>query len=66
MGLFGILWTIWLCRNESMFNKKDFNEKQISDLTVLRIGCWSRSKWPQAIPSLLSTSYFGKGVDWIK
>ncbi|KAL4368483.1 hypothetical protein GQ457_05G010960 [Hibiscus cannabinus] len=52
MVFFGIVWTIWLCRNEVIFNSKCFIEELIFELSLVRIGYWCKSKWPNEFESI--------------
>ncbi|KAL4298271.1 hypothetical protein GQ457_12G019310 [Hibiscus cannabinus] len=45
MSFFGIVWTIWLCRNDLVFNLKGCKADTIFDLALVRIGFWCKSKW---------------------
>ncbi|KAE8669100.1 hypothetical protein F3Y22_tig00112256pilonHSYRG00003 [Hibiscus syriacus] len=52
LAFFGIVWTLWLVRNEVIFNNKKCETMNISDLVLMRIGLWAKSKWPNAILSI--------------
>ncbi|GMJ03700.1 hypothetical protein HRI_004039200 [Hibiscus trionum] len=53
MSFFGIVWSIWLERNEVLFNKRGLCLDRFCDSTALHIGLWCKSKWPKAVPSLI-------------
>ncbi|XVF79090.1 hypothetical protein PTKIN_Ptkin14bG0191400 [Pterospermum kingtungense] len=45
--LFGaIAWSIWLCRNEKVFNNKVLEFSQVIDLIKLKLSHWIKAKWP--------------------
>ncbi|GMI92896.1 hypothetical protein HRI_002958900 [Hibiscus trionum] len=52
MGFFGILWSLWLCRNKKVFKSKTPNEDMLFDMVLLRVGYWCKGKWPSSIPSV--------------
>ncbi|KAK8514568.1 hypothetical protein V6N12_057468 [Hibiscus sabdariffa] len=51
-AFFGIVWTLWLGRNECTFNKKQCNADLLFDLAVCRIGFWCKSRWSDSLFSL--------------
>ncbi|KAL4386708.1 hypothetical protein GQ457_09G027630 [Hibiscus cannabinus] len=53
MAFFDFFWTIWLCRNESVFNQKNWEVNAIFDLAFTKIGFWCKSCWPD-IPYSIS------------
>ncbi|XVF83970.1 hypothetical protein PTKIN_Ptkin16aG0537100 [Pterospermum kingtungense] len=46
MGFFAIIWTLWLHRNEILFNAGSLRVDEIIDLSILRPALWSEAKWP--------------------
>ena len=52
MVFFAIIWSIWLMRNEMVFNNKDFDLRQLRDNINLRITAWYKAKWPDCVDSL--------------
>ncbi|KAL4310177.1 hypothetical protein GQ457_01G054770 [Hibiscus cannabinus] len=58
LALFGIIWTIWLMRNEVSFNNKSFHEMQTFDLALFRIAFWAKCKWPSSSFSTLDFTRF--------
>ncbi|XVF62977.1 hypothetical protein PTKIN_Ptkin09bG0051900 [Pterospermum kingtungense] len=46
MGFFAIIWTLWLHRNEILFNASSLRVDEIIDLSILRTALWSEVKWP--------------------
>ncbi|XVE56525.1 hypothetical protein DITRI_Ditri04bG0017700 [Diplodiscus trichospermus] len=46
MAFFAIVWTIWLARNEVVFNGLKCQIEQVIDLSRLRLAHWVKAKWP--------------------
>ncbi|GMJ04568.1 hypothetical protein like AT3G24255 [Hibiscus trionum] len=53
MAFFGLVWSIWLSRNEAIFNNKSFTVVNLYDIAITRIGIWCKSKWPDQCFSIL-------------
>ncbi|XWS30084.1 hypothetical protein CRYUN_Cryun24cG0088000 [Craigia yunnanensis] len=53
MVFFAIIWSIWLMRNDMIFNGKVSNVRQIIDTISLRIALWFNAKWPDSVNSIL-------------
>ncbi|KAE8657717.1 hypothetical protein F3Y22_tig00116984pilonHSYRG00343 [Hibiscus syriacus] len=49
---FGIAWSIWLARNDTIFNNKKSEFQQFFDVVLLRIGVWASSLWPESVISI--------------
>ncbi|KAK8569219.1 hypothetical protein V6N12_007751 [Hibiscus sabdariffa] len=47
LGFFAITWSIWLHRNEVIFNGKVFNSYGLLDMAILKAGWWIHSKFPE-------------------
>ncbi|KAK8604824.1 hypothetical protein V6N13_082293 [Hibiscus sabdariffa] len=52
MSFCSIIWTVWLCRNEVLFNNKFCDAATILDLSILRLGFWSKGKWSDKLISI--------------
>ena len=46
MAFYAITWSIWLHKNDMIFNGKIFYICQITDIINLRINSWLQAKWP--------------------
>ena len=46
MAFYAIIWSIWLIRNDMVFNGKVFDLRQTIDVIKLRIASWFNAKWP--------------------
>lgn len=40
-----MIWTIWTCRNESVFNHKTWTVGEIVDLVKTRMAIWIKGKY---------------------
>ena len=49
MLLFAILWTLWLFRNDIVFNNKILDEIQVFDLVKTCMAWWCKAKWPSTL-----------------
>ena len=58
MAFFAIIWSIWLMRNEMVFNGKVFDLRQILDIINLKIANWFKAKWPKCTNSILDIVRF--------
>ncbi|XVF77160.1 hypothetical protein PTKIN_Ptkin14bG0022800 [Pterospermum kingtungense] len=47
MGFFPIIWTIWLKRNELVFNDGVCRIHELIDSSFIRTGFWGKAKWPE-------------------
>ncbi|GMI95232.1 hypothetical protein HRI_003192500 [Hibiscus trionum] len=47
-ALFAFAWTIWCCRNETIFKNASSNVVQIFEIVVLRLMHWLKAKWPSS------------------
>ncbi|XVE78510.1 hypothetical protein DITRI_Ditri13aG0150900 [Diplodiscus trichospermus] len=45
--LFAIIWTVWMTRNDLVFNNRQADLEQTIDLSKLRLAHWVKAKWPQ-------------------
>ncbi|GMI91917.1 hypothetical protein HRI_002861000 [Hibiscus trionum] len=46
MSFFSFTWTIWKCRNETVFKGYKVDPDQIFDLCVVRLLWWCKARWP--------------------
>ena len=53
MSFFAIIWSIWLSRNDMVFNGIDFDFLQITDTIKFRLAIWLKAKWPDC-PNTIS------------
>ncbi|KAK8580074.1 hypothetical protein V6N12_070360 [Hibiscus sabdariffa] len=60
--LFSFIWTIWLHRNERVFDKKLLSVSQLYELAILRTGHWAKCNWPQSIPSLQEFTHYPQEI----
>ncbi|KAK8558682.1 hypothetical protein V6N12_041982 [Hibiscus sabdariffa] len=44
--LFSFLWSIWLSKNEVVFNGKSFDVYNCFSICITRIAWWCKAKWP--------------------
>ncbi|OMO81727.1 hypothetical protein COLO4_23441 [Corchorus olitorius] len=44
---FVAVWSIWLLRNDVVFNGKDVDDMQLFDLIRIRLAWWILAKWPE-------------------
>ncbi|XVE48705.1 hypothetical protein DITRI_Ditri01bG0023600 [Diplodiscus trichospermus] len=49
LALFAIIWTVWMTRNDLVFNNRQADLEQTIDLSKLRLAHWVKAKWPQII-----------------
>lgn len=47
MSFFAIVWSIWLARNEVIFNGSNWDSVQTFEIARIRIAWWSKSKWKE-------------------
>ncbi|KAK8648294.1 hypothetical protein V6N13_129052 [Hibiscus sabdariffa] len=52
IAFFCISWTLWLYRNERIFEKKVAIANDLYELALQRIGHWVKSNWPRSILSI--------------
>ena len=52
MAFFAIVWSIWLMRNDIVFNNKGFDLRQMVDNIKFRIASWFKAKWPRSNESI--------------
>ena len=52
MAFFAIVWSIWLMRNDMVFNNKGFDLRQMVDNIKFRIASWFKAKWPRSNESI--------------
>ena len=45
MSFYAIIWSIWLLRNDMVFNGKVFDFVQIIDTFKFRLASWFKAKW---------------------
>ena len=43
---YAILWTLWMARNDAVFNGKVMETAQLCDLVGYRVAYWCKAKWP--------------------
>ncbi|XVF07574.1 hypothetical protein REPUB_Repub06bG0151200 [Reevesia pubescens] len=48
---FSVVWSIWLCRNDIVFNGKSFDFSQIIFSIKFRLASWAKARWPQLLES---------------
>ncbi|XWS42557.1 hypothetical protein CRYUN_Cryun16bG0024600 [Craigia yunnanensis] len=53
MVFFATIWSIWLMRNDIIFNGKVSNFRQIIDIIKFRTASWFKAKWPNSVNSFL-------------
>ena len=53
MSFFAIIWSIWLLRNDMVFNGKDFDFMKIIDTIKFRLAIWLKAKWPDCPNTIL-------------
>ncbi|KAL4346365.1 hypothetical protein GQ457_17G012800 [Hibiscus cannabinus] len=58
----GIIWTIWLHRNEIVFKNKKCDGEVLADLALLRIEYWCKSNWPESFVSVNDFILYPAGV----
>ena len=58
MAFFAIIWSIWLLRNDLVFNGKVFDFQQTIDIVKFRIASWFKAKWPNCPNTLLDVVRF--------
>ncbi|EOY07457.1 Uncharacterized protein TCM_021888 [Theobroma cacao] len=46
MSFFTIIWSIWLYRNEMIFDGKMWDLLKVMDIVKLRVAWWVKFKWP--------------------
>ncbi|GMI95970.1 hypothetical protein HRI_003266300 [Hibiscus trionum] len=44
----GIIWTVWLQRNEAIFKKKKITGSFLLDMAMIRVGHWCKGNWPES------------------
>ncbi|OMO62830.1 reverse transcriptase [Corchorus capsularis] len=45
---FVVIWSLWLTRNDMVFNNKHFDALQLFDLIKLRLSWWVKAAWPDS------------------
>ncbi|XVE86795.1 hypothetical protein DITRI_Ditri18aG0062800 [Diplodiscus trichospermus] len=58
LALFAIIWTVWMTRNDLVFNNRQADLEQTIDLSKLRLAHWVKAKWPQIHMSWLDMIRF--------
>lgn len=53
MSFGAVAWSIWLSRNERVFNNKEVDAGNVIDTIKLRLFSWYKGKWPQAMESTI-------------
>ncbi|WRX31364.1 Reverse transcriptase zinc-binding domain - like 10 [Theobroma cacao] len=53
MAVFAITWTIWIGRNEVVFNNKVWDKELIWELIKLRVATWADARWQSNSRSIL-------------
>ncbi|XVF77054.1 hypothetical protein PTKIN_Ptkin14bG0009100 [Pterospermum kingtungense] len=46
LGFYAILWSLWMARNDWVFNGKMIEIRPLFDLCKLRVSHWAKAKWP--------------------
>ena len=62
MIFFVIIWSIWLMRNDMIFNGKASDFRQIIDTIRLRTAWWFKAKWPDNVNSILDIIRFPNNI----
>ena len=62
MSFYAIIWSIWLLRNDMVFNGKVFDLEQIIDSLKFRLASWFKAKWPVSPHSILDIVRFPKDI----
>ena len=62
MIFFVIIWSIWLMRNDMIFNGKAYDFRQIIDTIKLRTAWWFKAKWPNSVNSILDIVRFPNNI----
>ena len=47
-----MVWSVWLFRNDSIFNRKMVDILQLIDCIKVRIAMWAKAKWPDKVGSI--------------
>lgn len=42
---YAVVWTLWICRNDTVFNEKPWEEEDIVDLVKTRVAIWIKGKF---------------------
>ena len=58
MAFYAIIWSIWLLRNDMVFNGKVLDLRQLINTIKLRIAFWFKAKWPECEDSLMDVVRF--------
>lgn len=45
VSFYAVVWTIWACRNEAVFNNKEWEMEKIIDLFKTRMASWINRKY---------------------
>ena len=45
LSLWALVWSIWLERNDAVFNQKDTNTEVVWDMHILRVAWWVKAYW---------------------
>ena len=62
MAFFAITWSIWLTRNDMVFNNYLLDFQQLCDTIKLRITMWYKAKWPNGGESLMDVARFSNAI----
>ncbi|EOY09873.1 Uncharacterized protein TCM_025243 [Theobroma cacao] len=46
MAFYTVVWSLWLFRNEIVFNGKHWDQDQLFELIKLQVASWAKAKWP--------------------
>lgn len=46
MAFYTLVWSLWLFRNEIVFNGKHWDQDQLFELIKLQVASWAKAKWP--------------------
>ena len=63
MAFYAIIWSIWLLRNNMVFNGKVFDFKQTIDTIKFCIASWFKAKWPDCSNTLMDVVRFPNAIE---
>lgn len=58
MSYFAIVWTIWKCHNDVVFNSKAWDSSQCWETSKIRVASQANAKWPNEYPFVLTIFMF--------
>ncbi|EOY15851.1 Uncharacterized protein TCM_034797, partial [Theobroma cacao] len=53
--MYAMVWSLWLARNDVVFEGKPWDHDQLYELIKLHVATWAKAKWPRQYGRILDT-----------